>query len=61
MFEAMKAKYRGKTGEEAIRAAYPNLRTFEAALNAAVVKPEKAAKGRAAKPEPQAEEADPRD
>lgn len=43
MFEALKAKYRGKAGEEAIRIAYPNFRTFEAALKASAVKPKKAA------------------
>lgn len=49
LFEQLKAKYRGKAGEDAMRIAFPNLRAFEAALKASVVKPEKAAKEKAAK------------
>lgn len=49
LFENLKAKYRGKAGEDAVRQHYPSLRSFEAAVTAALVKPAKAAKDKAAK------------
>ena len=42
LYENLKAKYRGKTGDDAVRMIYPQLRTFEAAVKAAAVKPESA-------------------
>lgn len=58
LYEQLKARYRGKAGEDAMRVVYPNLRSFEAALKAAAVKPEKAAKEKVAKEKP-AEDAEP--
>lgn len=49
LYDNLKAKYRGKTGDDAVRLIYPQLRTFEAAVKAAAVKPEKASKEKASK------------
>lgn len=49
LYEQLKARYRGKAGEEAMRVVYPSLRSFEAALKASVVKPDKAPKDKASK------------
>jgi hypothetical protein len=58
LYEQLKARYRGKAGEDAMRVVYPSLRSFEAALKASAVKPEKAAKEKVAKEKP-AEDAEP--
>ena len=44
LYESLKAKYRGKAGDDAVRLIYPQLRSFEAAVKAAAVKPKKATK-----------------
>lgn len=58
LYEQLKARYRGKAGEDAMRVVYPTLSNFKEALRASVVKPEKVVKEKVAKEKP-AEDAEP--